>query len=153
MPQCHSKVSDIGASNNKPSVMIYLQECILSEFPIIMEKWSGYVVVPFREIMTSHIEAISQSEFISIFKCTQKIYKVIIFFRLFQSLVTSKSRLFWRLVWLDDIYAFFWVYLDAYLDCLWVFLDTHARHKVNLFAICYRLIRIFVRVKLNAYEK
>ena len=45
-----------------------------------MEKWSGYVVVPFREIMTSHIEAVSQSEFIFGFKCTQKFLKVITFF-------------------------------------------------------------------------
>lgn len=69
MPQYHSKVSGTGASNNKPSVMIYLQECIPSEFPIIMEKWLGYVVAPFIEIMTSHIEAVSQSEFIFGFKC------------------------------------------------------------------------------------
>lgn len=45
-----------------------------------MEKWSGYVVVPFREIMTSHIEAVSQSEFIFGFKCTQEFLKVITFF-------------------------------------------------------------------------
>lgn len=80
MPQCHSKVSGTGASNNKPSVMIYLQKSIPSEFPIIMEKWSGYVVVPFREIMTSHIEAVSQSEFIFGFKRTQEFLKIITFF-------------------------------------------------------------------------
>lgn len=89
MPQCHRKVSGIGASNNKPSVMIYLQEGILSEFPIIMDKESGYVIVPFREIMASHIEAVSQSEFIFGFKCTQEFLKVFIFFRLFQFLVTQ----------------------------------------------------------------
>lgn len=68
--------------------MIYLQECIQSEFPFIMEKSSGYVVVPFREIMTSHIEAVSQSKFIFGFKCIQEFLKVITFFRLFQFLIT-----------------------------------------------------------------
>lgn len=71
--------------------MIYLQKSIPSEFPIIMEKWSGYVAVPFREIMTSHIEAVFQSEFIFVFKCTQEISEVIIFFRLFQLLVTQPN--------------------------------------------------------------
>lgn len=80
MPQCHGKVSGTGAYNNKPSVMIYLQKSIPSEFPIIMEKWSEYVVAPFREIMTSHIEAVFQSEFILGFKCTQEFFKVITFF-------------------------------------------------------------------------
>lgn len=89
MPQYHSKISGTGASNNKPSVMIYLQECIPSEFPIIMEKWLGYVVAPFIEIMTSHIEAVFQSEFIFGFKCTQEFLKVITFFRLFQFLLTQ----------------------------------------------------------------
>ena len=69
--------------------MIYLQECIPSEFPIIMEKWLGYVVVPFIEIMTSHIEAVFQSEFIFGFKCAQEFLKVITFFRLFQFLLTQ----------------------------------------------------------------
>lgn len=54
-----------------------------------MEKLSGYVVVPFREIMTSHIKAVSQSEFIFGFKCTQEFLKVITFFRLLQFLVTQ----------------------------------------------------------------
>lgn len=69
--------------------MIYLQECILSEFPIIMEKLSGYVVVPFRECVTCHIETIFQSEIIFGFKCTQEFLKVITFFRLFQFLLTQ----------------------------------------------------------------
>lgn len=67
--------------------MIYLQECIPSEFPIIMEKWLGYVVVPFIEIMTSHIEAVFQSEFIFGFKCAQEFLKVITFFRLHGSFI------------------------------------------------------------------
>lgn len=91
MPQYHSKGSGTGASNNKPSVMIYLQGSILSGFPIIMIKESKYVVVSFREVMTGHIEAVFQSEFISIFKCTQEISKVIISFRLFQFLVTQSN--------------------------------------------------------------
>ena len=109
MPQCHSKVSDIGASNNKPSVMIYLQECILSEFPIIMEKWSGYVVVPFREIMTSHIEAVSQSEFIFAFKCAQEFLKVITFSDFFNScslsliLINSPVEKSMRMMYLGSI--------------------------------------------------
>ena len=45
-----------------------------------MEKWLGYVVVPFREIRTGHIEAVSQSEFIFGFKRTQEFLKVITFF-------------------------------------------------------------------------
>ena len=69
--------------------MIYFQECIPSEFPIIMEKWLGYVVAPFIEIMTSYIEAVFQSEFIFGFKCAQKFLKVITFFRLFQFLLTE----------------------------------------------------------------
>lgn len=60
--------------------MIYLQKSIPSEFPIIMEKWLGSVVVPFREIITRHIEAVSQSEFIFGFKCIQEFLKVITFF-------------------------------------------------------------------------
>lgn len=109
MPQCHSKVSGTGASNNKPSVMIYLQGCILSEFPIIMEKGSGYVVVPFREIMTSHIEAVSQSEFIFAFKCAQEFLKVITFSDFFNScslsliLINSPVEKSMRMMYLGSI--------------------------------------------------
>ena len=66
MPQSRCKITEIGASNNKPQAVIYLQEY---EFPTIMERnRKGLeIIVPFREIVAGHIETIFKSEIIFAF--------------------------------------------------------------------------------------
>ena len=60
--------------------MVYLQEGI-PKFPIIMNKnRSEYVVVPFRECLTSHKQAVLDSEIVFIFKSIKKFLKGFKFF-------------------------------------------------------------------------